>query len=494
MKNQFTNRKVMQVLQSWKSHIWLTFGLLLLVGACNEGMFNDDDLKNDLELQAQFLLSKVDKIGISDAAHGGIDEFYFLEQTIGKAPKFNGTFHSNLNPIVEISDDFEFKTFHQVFSRDAFGVKQLMVNQTDEFYLANWNTAETKAVKGKIYRIRVRVGERVMGFVDVGIVSPQTKKLENNLVPLVENQTMKIAFRLEDKICPARIEVLPEEATVPVDGEQQFEAIVYNFYDEVLEDQNVKWMLGDNEIASISSTGLSKGLQAGEVTVFAQSQDVTGTATLTVEEEEDPNTVTDIEGNVYKTVQIGDRTWMAENLKVTKYNDGTPLRFLTFGVDGNVEGYFSYNNNLQNGERDGFIYTKWVTATLSEKNICPEGWHVPTHNEWITHLFAVLAPGLPSDWPTIAANKMVLGSSWPDMTIDENTNISRFNALRTGTLSLGISQGFGNNSTTWLTLEGPGNPPNVIFGINPTFLENGVSIAGDTGAFNFPGCIRCLKD
>ena len=368
-----------------------------------------------------------------------------------------------------------------------------MVNIADEFYLANWNTAETKAVKGKIYRVRVRIGERVMGFVDVGIVSPQTKKLENNLVPLVENQTMKIAFRLEDKICPARIEVLPAEATVPVDGEQQFEAIVYNFYDEVLEDQNVKWMLGDNEIASISSTGLAKGLQAGAVTVFAQSQDVTGTASLTVEEPEDPNTVTDIDGNVYKTVEIGNRTWMAENLKVTKYNDGTPLRFLTFGVDGNVEGYFAYNNNLQNGERDGFIYTRSVTEWVSGKNVCPEGWRIPTHNDWFSYLFAVLAPGLPSDWPLIAANKMALGSSWPTMNVDLNTNSSGFTALRTGSLSLGSIQGFNSNGTHWLAENGLNNPPNVVWAIGSTSLGNGVSILGDASSGQ-PACIRCLKD
>jgi uncharacterized protein (TIGR02145 family) len=487
MKNYAKTTTLFRAMQTWKSKIWLLAASLVFINSCTL----DEDNMDELDLKFQKISSLVGKIGISDAANDGIDEFYFLAPTVKESPKFNGRFHGNLKPIVEISDDFEFKTFHQVFSREASGNNKVTVNTSDETYSVTWNTADTKAVKGNMYRVRVRINNRVLGFVDVGIVSPQTKALKNNVIPLTENQSMKIAFRIEDKICPARIEVLPSEVTIPVGGEQQFEAIVYNFYDEVLEDQSIDWSVDDETVASINQSGLATGIAPGTVTVSAQSQDVTGTASLTVV---DPNTVTDIDGNVYRTVKIGNRTWMAENLKVTKYNDGTPLRFLTFGVDGNVRGYFAYNNSLSNGQRDGFIYTRDVLAFTSGKNVCPEGWHVPTHNEWISFLFAVLAPGLPGDWPQIAANKMALASSWPTIIADENTNSSGFSAIRTGTLDLGQSQGFNGSGTRWLAENGTGNPPNVIWGLAPFGLGNRVNIFGDTGATNFPGCIRCLKD
>lgn len=482
MENQNTNQKLIQVLHSWKSNLCLAVGLLMLVGACNEGMFNDDDLNNDLELQTQFLLSKFDKIGISDAAHDGIDEFYFLEQTIGKTPKFNGTFHSNLKPVVEISDDFEFKTFHQVFSRDASGVNQLMVNLTDEFYLANWNTAETKAIKGKIYRIRVRVGERVMGFVDVGIVSPQTKKLGNNIVPLVENQTMKIAFRLEDKICPARIEVLPEEATIPVDGDQQFEAIVYNFYDEVLEDQDVKWMLGDNEIASISSTGLAIGLNAGSVTVFAQSFDVTGTASLIVEEAEDPNTVTDIDGNVYKTVEIGNQIWMAEDLRVTKYNDGTPIP-KNWQDTPSMEAYFE---NPTGKPKAGLLYN--LQALFTNK-LCPVGWREARSTEW-NILISYLSPNV--------GDKIKSIDGWAAPSA--GTNSSGFNALPNGSISAYFTESIppfgangGNEWAFWWARQSDQFVTWTIIGVlrhnSPDLVLYSMQNSQANGL-----CLRCIKN
>lgn len=62
-------------------------------------------------------------------------------------------------------------------------------------------------------------------------------------------------------------------------------------------------------------------------------------------------TATDIDGNVYKTVKIGDQVWMAENLKTTRYNDGTSIPNFTNSLDYNgkvAPAYFWYDNDIIN--------------------------------------------------------------------------------------------------------------------------------------------------
>jgi uncharacterized protein (TIGR02145 family) len=94
-------------------------------------------------------------------------------------------------------------------------------------------------------------------------------------------------------------------------------------------------------------------------------------------------TVTDIEGNLYKTIGIGSQTWMAENIKTTKYNDNTTILL----VENNLEwknlitpAYCWYNNDENNKYLYGALYN-WY-AVMTDK-LCPQDWHVPTNEEWI---------------------------------------------------------------------------------------------------------------
>lgn len=91
---------------------------------------------------------------------------------------------------------------------------------------------------------------------------------------------------------------------------------------------------------------------------------------------------TDTDGNNYPLVQIGSQLWMAENLKTTSYNDDTPIPNVTDGVKwaGLVTpAYCWYNNNVSNKDIYGALYNWYVVKT---GRLCPEGWHVPTDNEW----------------------------------------------------------------------------------------------------------------
>jgi len=105
-----------------------------------------------------------------------------------------------------------------------------------------------------------------------------------------------------------------------------------------------------------------------------------------------PTPVTDIDGNVYKTVKIGNQVWMAENLKVTKFRDGSEIPNLEVGWLGNrahtlnnaaPSAYVIYNDNSSNeADTYGYLYN-WY-AVNDSRNIAPEGWHVPTFAEWTT--------------------------------------------------------------------------------------------------------------
>jgi uncharacterized protein (TIGR02145 family) len=97
--------------------------------------------------------------------------------------------------------------------------------------------------------------------------------------------------------------------------------------------------------------------------------------------------VSDIDGNTYKTVQIGTQVWMAENLKTAKYNDGITIPNVTYFTQWTnltTGAWVYYNNDVANNAKYGKLYN-WCAVsktTNGNKNICPTGWHVPTDAEW----------------------------------------------------------------------------------------------------------------
>lgn len=94
--------------------------------------------------------------------------------------------------------------------------------------------------------------------------------------------------------------------------------------------------------------------------------------------------VTDVDGIVYKTIIIGTQTWMAENLKVTKLNDGTDIPLVTGDAtwsNNDVPMYCYYNNSTDNKKVYGLLYN-WYAVNTGK--LCPEGWHLPTDEDWTT--------------------------------------------------------------------------------------------------------------
>jgi uncharacterized protein (TIGR02145 family) len=92
--------------------------------------------------------------------------------------------------------------------------------------------------------------------------------------------------------------------------------------------------------------------------------------------------MTDIEGNVYRTVKIGRQVWMVDNLKTTKYNDGTIIPYSPDSAAWtNTIGYCYYNNttNPDSIKKFGPLYNGNVVLT---GKLAPSGWHVPAESEW----------------------------------------------------------------------------------------------------------------
>lgn len=107
--------------------------------------------------------------------------------------------------------------------------------------------------------------------------------------------------------------------------------------------------------------------------------------------QESCGTLTDYDGNVYATVQVGKQCWMAQNLRTTHYADG---RALTLGTETSATGRFYYysDNKADNVPTYGLLYS-WYTvmdghATSEEvpsgvQGLCPAGWHLPSNFEWM---------------------------------------------------------------------------------------------------------------
>jgi len=185
-------------------------------------------------------------------------------------------------------------------------------------------------------------------------------------------------------------------------------------------------------------------------------------------------TVTDYDGNVYNTVQIGDQRWMAENLKVTHYTDGTPIPLVEEGeawgdLDQSDRAYCWYDNSTSNRDTFGGLYT-WTTAMNgSEFNdlnpsalqgICPDGWHLPSDAEWqILEVYLGMDPADAeiSTWRgTDEGSKLKEeGTTHWSSPNSGATNESGFTALPGGIrFYTGVFGNFGSSAIFWSDIDG----------------------------------------
>jgi uncharacterized protein (TIGR02145 family) len=203
-------------------------------------------------------------------------------------------------------------------------------------------------------------------------------------------------------------------------------------------------------------------------------------------------TVTDQQGNVYKTIVIGTQEWMAENLKSTIYQNGDLIPNLIDNAEWSnlsTGAWCYYNNDSLFNCPYGKLYN-WYAAS-DPRNVCPVGWHVPNDNDWPV-LFNYLG-GL-----GIAGGKMKTTGSqyWQGVggTINAASNESGFSALPAGARGLSVipgNQTFTNLSSTtqfWSSTDTPSLGKNQNLGILET--GPGPGISNKMTGYS----LRCIKD
>lgn len=156
--------------------------------------------------------------------------------------------------------------------------------------------------------------------------------------------------------------------------------------------------------------------------------------------------VTDIDGNVYKTIKIGNQTWMAENLRVTRFNNGDAIKYLDtdnyqFGASLHPTYAWLYHEKNTLGKTFGALYNWYALDTFA---ICPEGWRVPSENDW-KNLF------VPQGGSSDAANSLKeKGMTHWNFQQYEPTNASGFTALPGGGFNrFGAFTSFGAYGYWW---------------------------------------------
>ena len=197
-------------------------------------------------------------------------------------------------------------------------------------------------------------------------------------------------------------------------------------------------------------------------------------------------TVTDINGNAYKTVNIGSQTWMAENLKTTKYNDGTTIPHVP-GISGwkilESPAYCWYNNLDENKDLSGAHYN-WYTVSTGK--LCPAGWHVPTDQEW-TILTDYLG-GLSTAGAKMKENGF---THWEEPNVG-STNSSGFTALPAGQRRgiQGTFTGLGLYDSWWSSTE-----YNIYKAWYRSVATINTEVWRSSGTIKQTGMsIRCIKD
>ena len=195
--------------------------------------------------------------------------------------------------------------------------------------------------------------------------------------------------------------------------------------------------------------------------------------------------VTDIDGNNYTSVIIGDQEWMAENLRTSRYSNGDTIPNDTNGIQWNLLNtgvWAHYDNDSLYETPFGKLYN-WY-AVSDSANICPIGWHVPSNNDW-DELIDTLGSN-------VGGKLKSTGTTYWWSPNSGATNETGFSALPSGnTQAIWAPSFFGNgmNAHFWSSTE-----QSVGSAYDYVLQYNSASFGSYYDEKHFGFCIRCIKN
>lgn len=195
-------------------------------------------------------------------------------------------------------------------------------------------------------------------------------------------------------------------------------------------------------------------------------------------------TIQDIDGNEYRTAKIGEQVWMAENLRTSTYSDGEKIPYINEDSKWAIQkegAYCWYVNESINNERYGSLYN-WYA--IDSKKLCPKGWHVPTYDDWLKLNFYIESQNVGDVGPALKGKY-----GWGSFS---GTNIYGFSALSGGQRNYNGTGNFSHISqvgTFWTSTESNTNEAaNVALGnySNLALSKSSIKAAGRS--------VRCIMD
>ena len=254
-----------------------------------------------------------------------------------------------------------------------------------------------------------------------------------------------------------------------------------------------------NQVIQLRLVATGTGRSKSDISI--DNVTVTASPSLLVEPGE---TITDVDGNTYRTVTIDDQTWMAENLRTTTCNDGT-TKLATFKIADsktpvklNEAPGLVWHNDDENSTRStkyGPLYT-WEAVSNASCEVCPQGWRTPTYQEWqklvrtwyytLNEDGELVQPDEPSNGAGLAyAGRQLRAKddAWPYS--ETNTNSSGFSALPGGWLWNGRFSYLGSRSAWWAPDNGNPRCAKIARGDHGTWMS-----AASSGDVLY---IRCIK-
>ena len=198
------------------------------------------------------------------------------------------------------------------------------------------------------------------------------------------------------------------------------------------------------------------------------------------------SSVTDVDGNTYETIRIGGQWWMAENLKVTHYRNGDQILHTPDSTEWTTlsEGsYCIYNNDQEISGIYGALYN-WY-AVDDSRNIAPDGWHVPSSDDWTT-----LISTLGGEYVAGGKMKEVGTEHWAEN--HKASNESGFTGLPGGYRGYSASyRNLGGSAYFWSSTS---SSSYRAFYLRLNYYNDDIYFSSNNGDFRIGYSIRCVKD